>query len=260
MKYTLLCDSKKLMETLPLCEKYHLGIEAQGFDGVQFMEEHPDIVEVHKEALKNIEHRSIHGLFWDLVPGSSDPLIQAVVRQRFEEAYDQARAIGADNIVVHHGGYVHGIFTQKTSQGAWDRRSVEFWKDFLKDKDPSVHFHVENLLEPDPESLLYLAENVNMENLDINLDIGHVNYASDIPVVDWIKRLNKHIGYVHIHDNMGLEDVHHGLGRGNLPLVDIFDALEEYAPDAIWSLEPAQCELEESIIWLQEHGYLPVNG
>jgi sugar phosphate isomerase/epimerase len=104
--------------------------------------------------------------------------------------------------------------------------------------------------------MIKLIEGVGKDNLNVNLDIGHVNYSSNLSVVEWIKRLNKHIGYVHIHDNMGIADDHHGLGQGNLPLVEIFEALEKYSPNAIWAIE--NHDLEESIEWLKNHGYFNI--
>ena len=253
MKWLLLCDSRNLEQTALLCKKHNLGIEAQAFWDPNYLNINSNGIEVHLNALKNISIRAIHGPFWDMCPGSYDSLIREATKIRFEDAYDCANKIKAKHIILHHGGYPAGVFTHKKSKNEWLSRNIQFWKDFLIDKDKSVKIHVENFLEPDPELMLQLIEGVDQENLDINLDIGHVNYSSDLSVIEWIKRLNKHIGYVHIHDNIGIADNHLGLGQGNLPLTEIFEALEKYSPNAIWAIE--NHDLEESIDWLKGHGF-----
>lgn len=256
MKSIILCDHAKLKETALLCKKYNFGIEAQSFYDPEYLDINPNAIEEHLNVLEDIPIRSIHGPFWDLCPGSFDNLIREVTKKRFDYAFSCASKIKAQNIVLHHGGFIDGVFTYKKSIDEWLNRNVEFWKDFLMNKDPNIKIHIENFLEPDPELMLQLIEEINKENLDINLDIGHVNYSSNLSVVEWIKRLNKHIGYVHIHDNFGNVDEHHGLGKGNLPLVEIFDALETYSPNAIWAIEHKIEEMEGSIDWLKKHGYL----
>ena len=73
----------------------------------------------------------------------------------------------------------------------------------------------------------------------------------------WIRRLGKRIGYVHLHDNNGERDEHLAFGEGTIPLADVCRALEEEAPDAVWTVELAGGipDLQKSMEWLVEHGF-----
>jgi sugar phosphate isomerase/epimerase len=73
-----------------------------------------------------------------------------------------------------------------------------------------------------------------------------------MPLLEWIEGLKDRIGYVHLHDNHGLEDEYLSLGEGNIPLIDVLNALRYYAPDAIWSLESGGKKMYQSIEWLRE--------
>jgi sugar phosphate isomerase/epimerase len=94
---------------------------------------------------------------------------------------------------------------------------MEFWHDFLSDKDPNIRIHLENMLELDPELISDVVRSIDRANLDINLDIGHAHCNSNTPVIKWIERLGSQIGYVHLHDNHGQSDEHLGLGPVRSP-------------------------------------------
>ena len=49
------------------------------------------------------------------------------------------------------------------------------------------------------------------------------------------------ITYVHLHDNHSETDEHLGLGMGNMDIKKVLNALNKYAPNAIWAIE---CKLE----------------
>ena len=86
------------------------------------------------------------------------------------------------------------------------------------------------------------------------LDIGHANIYSKIDVTDWIEKVNKNIGFVHLHNNFGENDDHNGLNNGNINMNEVCEALEQYSPNAIWEIETE--EWKESIKWLLENGYI----
>ena len=205
----------------------------------------------HIDAIKNVKSKSVHGPFADLCLGSSDKMIREVTRNRFEYAYDVAKKLKAQNLVLHHG------YVPKTSYPPnWIKRSFTFFDDFFANKSNDIKIHLENVLEFDSDMLFEVIEGLQGKNIDVCLDIGHAHCNSKISVVEWIKRLKGKIGYVHMHDNNGFEDEHLGLGMGNIPLDEVCEVLEQYSPQAIWAIESKTDHIQKSIDWMMTRGYI----
>lgn len=251
MRALILCDDTKADAVVPLCRQFGAGIEVQTFYDPRVLEQNPQALDEHARAIEGIAPVAVHGCFGDLCPGSFDALVRDVTRERFEQSYRVAAALGARHLILHHGYVPH----TSPPQG-WIRRSVQFWQDYLADKDPRMQVHLENLLEWDPDLISAVVKAIDCPNLDINLDIGHAHCNSRTSVVGWIEALGGLIGYVHLHDNHGVEDEHLGLGQGTIPLKDVCQALNAFAPEAIWALEAEGTGLLDSVEWLDAHGFL----
>jgi len=178
-------------------------------------------------------------------------MVRDVARNRFEMAYDIALNLDISHIVLHHG-YVPGT----SLPAGWLTRCTDFWEDFLESKSEKMRFPIENMLESDPYLLSDVVTAIDRENVDVCLDIGHVHCQSKVSVLKWIEYLGDQIGYVHLHDNHGEKDEHLGLGEGDIPLVDVCNMLCEYAPGALWAIEAEDIGIQESVIWLKEHGFI----
>jgi sugar phosphate isomerase/epimerase len=78
---------------------------------------------VHKRSLKitPIPLRGFHGPFSELVPASRDARIRQVSRDRFQRAYNLARVIGAQHLILHTG-YIPKTYPRET----WIDYSVAF--------------------------------------------------------------------------------------------------------------------------------------
>lgn len=251
MQALVFCDDADLQSTIPLCHTYKRGIEIQSFYDPQLLHQIPEAVEIHRQALESIELRAMHGPFADLCPGSFDPLVAQVARQRFDWAAAIAAQFNISHLILHHG-YVPG-----TSEiGNWIRRCTRFWREFLNTLPDTLVMHLENMLEREPAFLADVITAIDRPNINICLDIGHVHCHSAIPLLTWIESLGPHIGYVHLHDNHGETDEHLGLGQGTIPLDEMCQALQHYAPTAVWALETQVSNMETSLHWLEEHGFL----
>jgi sugar phosphate isomerase/epimerase len=178
-------------------------------------------------------------------------MIRDVARSRFEWAGRVAGELDATHIVLHHG-YVPGT----SMPSRWLARCRRFWMDFLATQSPGVQFHLENMLEHDPELLADVVAAINHPQVDVCLDVGHVHCHSTLSLVRWIERLGRQIGDVHLHDNHGTDDEHLGLGDGTIPLGEVCQALEAYAPQALWTIEAQPASLESSLRWLQQQGLM----
>ena len=238
MKEIILCDDTDLLDVILLCQEYSLGIEVQSFYDPEYLEKEIDGLQKHINAIKNVKSKSVHGPFADLCLGSSDKMIREVTRNRFEYAYDVAKKLKAQNLVLHHG------YVPKTSYPPnWIKRSFTFFDDFFANKSNDIKIHLENV-------------QLSMTYIQTNINIGHAHCNSKISVVEWIKRLKGKIGYVHMHDNNGFEDEHLGLGMGNIPLDEVCEVLEQYSPQAIWAIESKTDHIQKSIDWMMTRGYI----
>ena len=119
-----------------------------------------------------------------------------------------------------------------------------------------MNYFIENHLDHTPEMLSTVIAGINRDNVKVCLDLGHVHCYSKTSLLEWIKTLNDKIGYVHIHDNNGEKDEHLGIGKGNIPMIEVFNALNEYAPNAIWAIESKVEDMDESIGWLKINNFL----
>ena len=131
---------------------------------------------------------------------------------------------------------------------------------FLSSKDDGLRIHLENVYEDDYLIMIELLDRVNAalgrEALTVCLDIGHVHSNSSKTLEAWIIGLGSRIRYVHLHNNDGILDDHWGLWKGRIDIANILDLLMEYAPDSVWTIETIRTDIERSVVWLREKGYM----
>lgn len=249
MKALLIADGSDPATVAPVCRDHGVGVEVQAFHDPAYYESTPDAVAFHEDTLADIELRALHAPFRDLRPGAVDSLIRAATKQRLDEGFAFAEGLGARYLVAHNG-YTPGLAPAEV----WNQRAVGFWKAFLDEHDPRIQLCIENVLEPEPDGLIDLIDCIGDRRVRVNLDIGHVHCHSNLGVVRWVEMLGPRTAYVHLHDNHGAEDEHLGLGKGTIPLVEVCHALEQHAPDALWTIEAPRQGIEQSMDWLRSHG------
>ncbi|MFH0910411.1 MAG: TIM barrel protein [Planctomycetota bacterium] len=251
MKALLLCDSRHPEEVARLCTARGLGMEMQSFYDPTYVERESGAIELHRRAVEAVPLRALHAPFWDLCPGSRDPRVQELARERMERACSIAQALSAEHVVVHHAFIPH-----MHKEGEYLERSLPFWDALFDEAPAGLHFHVENILDEEPEGLAALVDRIGRANVDVNLDVGHAHCFSKIPVVEWIARLGERIGYAHLHANHGERDEHLALGEGTLPMREACEALNRHAPGALWAVECEAEDLEAALAWLEENGFI----
>jgi hypothetical protein len=171
---------------------------------------------------------------WTATEDASGRVVRggSFVNDRFQSAYELARIIGAQHLVLHTG-YIPKTYPRHR----WVENSVAFWVDFLSDKRGGMGFHLENVYEDDCSMMSELLDTVNealqTDALTACLDVGHVNANSSKPFEEWIEGLGGRIQYVHMHNNDGVLDDHFGLWRGKIDVVNVLDLLMKHSPDAV---------------------------
>ena len=238
-------------EVFKLAEEFQLGIEIQGFMEPYMINDFASAEKATKEKLLNIQQCSMHGPFIDLFPASKDPAIVEVVKKRFSEAYKTAKTLNARHLVFH-AGFIPKAYYPKD----WLNNCTVFWKDFLSNIGEDIEIHIENVCEDDFSLINDLIESIHNPIFSACLDIGHVNVNSSNSLEHWIRGMNSNIRYVHLHNNDGVFDGHYGLCRGQIDILRTLNLLEAYAPNAAWSLETKLAETKQSVLWLEQNGFI----
>lgn len=253
MKSIVLCNYHVPEKSLPYYDEFGFGVEIQKF--LDIVDDTDDIIALYNKVLPVGIERYMHAPYWDLCLGSSNKRISDVTRLFFDYSYDVAGRLGCQGVTVHHGDVPH-----TTRPAKWVERAVGFWQDFFDSNRGDVKVFMENHLERTPDMLIEIIDKCEEQRLAVNLDVGHAHAFSELSVVEWIVRLGSRIGYVHLHQNNGSYDEHLALTKGNMEMQEILHALEEHAPQAVWALEHGWDDLDESIAFLIECGFVKRGG
>lgn len=233
-------------DALPMARKYGLGIEIAEFCTAWNMDERFSVVdETLKMMLNGISNTTLHGPFNELFPCAIDKKARKLAAYRYRQAIDLAKRYGSKKVILH-GGYNGWLYYP-----VWyTEQSIEFWKDFLRKKDPGVPIVLENVLEREPAWILDIIKGVDDPRLRMCLDIGHVSAYSNVSVMDWLETCAPYISHFHVHNNDGTLDQHNALNDGRIPMKEFLLRAEELCPDATYTLELMKAE--DSVRWLLE--------
>ena len=218
-----------------ILKDYDIGIEIIEF-GIGYTLDKDDngiseYCEKMGDLIKN-KSLSIHGPFLDLNTASFDNMIKQATLTRYNQAYSVAKRLGADRIVFHSCYYEDIYF-----KDVYINNSLDFWREFLSDKDESIKIHIENIYEKDLLVLKELVDKVNSNIFSICLDIGHANCYSNESLEEIIKSLNNRIGHLHLSNNDGKRDSHCGFNNGNIDILMTLDLIDKYCNDPSMTIE-----------------------
>ncbi len=181
---------------------------------------------------------TIHGPFQDLAPGAADDLVLAASRQRLRQAW-RWLPVFRPLAVVCHLGY-------EARHHSWDwenwlsRTAATFRELGARAQTLGIRVMLENVYEKDPEILTKAIRRINLPNVQVCLDVGHLNSFGGGDFPGWLESLWPLIGHLHLHDNQGDFDNHLALGTGNVPLEFVLTFLAERGKRPLITLEPHQ--------------------
>ena len=248
-----LCNNGNFDKYLEIVKRQKVGIEFQTFADPFYKNVKKEVAR-EKELSKGIKRRSLHAPFSDLNLGTKMLGLRKETMKYFNHAYKIAKELGCDSVIVHNG-YIPRTYSVES----WVRKACEFWKEFFADKDDSITMMVENQFEKDSEIILKEIDAVHDKRLKVCLDVGHAHCNSDMSVYDWIKTLNKRIGYLHLHNNHGKYnkmvenlDEHNGFDNGTIDFEKVMKLVKENCPKAILAVESRLDEAEKSIEFLKK--------
>ncbi len=194
---------------------------------------------------------TIHGPFWDLNPGSIDPLIRQVSRCRFQQLFDAAGVFEPLQVVVHTG------FDPRHHSGhreAWLANSLASWEPLVERAEKMrIPLLLENVWEHGPDLHRTLLDKIGSPFFGFCLDVGHQHSFSSSPLSSWLESLSGYLREIHLHDNDGRGDSHLPVGRGNIDFESLFEYLGRNKIRPLLTLEPHREEhLAESLAGLEK--------
>ena len=215
-----------------------MGLELIGFCTAERMEDE-ELLASEEVRLRTFGRKSLHAPYYELTPCAIDSLIGRVSLHRYRQAVETSLRLGIRRMVVHSGYAPQMYFPE------WfEPKSIEFWRDFVRELPEDFEMLLENVLDVRPEHIRDVCDGVDDPRLRICLDVGHANAYSEVPVEDWIAMLGGRIAHVHLHNNDGSRDAHAPLNAGIMDIVHILELLDKYAPDAeicIESVDAVSC-------------------
>lgn len=231
---------------LELGMNVELGFEAEALDRTSRRE--------YQAAAERLRERgcriTMHGPFWDLAPGSLDPLVRQVSRFRLQRFFDLLEVFQPLQVVCHTG---YDPVHHKGHREFWLDESVELFEPLTARAERlRIPLLLENVWEHDPKLHIDLFERIDSPWLGFCLDVGHQHSFSRTPLKEWLEALGGHLMEVHLHDNDGSHDDHLPVGAGTIDFALLFDFLHKSGKEPILTLEPHSDEhLSESLSGLK---------
>ena len=257
-------------------ERYGFGLELDHLCISENLNEE-NREKITEEMTKAAAGRSaiVHGPFTELIPCAIDERARELAMKRHMESIEICRKLGVRKLILHSGWIPSMYFP------SWQvERSVEYWKKLVTKASAAVTnpakagaavtnrakagaatpgtgaapgetftICVENVFEPEPDTLIEIIDGANDPRLKICLDVGHANAVKTTGIVEeWIEKMGERIGHFHLHNNDGGSDSHGELTDGALDMERILRLAEKRCPDATYTIESRKCE--KSAAWM----------
>ncbi|MBU0987023.1 MAG: sugar phosphate isomerase/epimerase [Proteobacteria bacterium] len=183
----------------------------------------PDVRDIADRLHQNGLSITLHAPFMDLSPGSPDPAIRALTRQRFEQMLKFIPFFKPKTVVCHTA---YDGKRYSNLRDPWIENSLELWSWLgTRISAEGGRLMLENVYEDGPEDIRILFENLENQHVGFCLDTGHQAAFSKCSLKTWIDSLGSYLGQIHLHDNCGQQDDHLALGLGTIDFKVFFDYL-----------------------------------
>lgn len=158
----------------------------------------------------------MHLPFFDLRPGSLDPLILQATRQRLLQAVDTAMIYDPAHFIAHLD---YNDINYSHFKDQWLENSLATWEIVLE-RTAHTPLFLENVFERGPDQHVRVLGELG-GRAGACLDLGHWHcFARGCErgnLTQWLAALDPFRLHLHLHDNDGSGDQHLGLGRGTIP-------------------------------------------
>jgi sugar phosphate isomerase/epimerase len=197
---------------------------------------------------------AVHLPFFDLRPGSLDPMILKASRDRLLDAVEVAQVYNPAHFIAHLD---YNAVTYSHFENAWLENSLATWEMVL-DQTAGTPLYLENVFELTWDHHLRVLEGLG-GRAGACLDVGHWHCFARgerrRDLTQWLTALDPFLGHLHLHDNDGSTDQHLGLGRGTIPWEELWAWLEKRKTPVSATFEPhTQEDFLATKAYLRGHG------
>jgi sugar phosphate isomerase/epimerase len=194
---------------------------------------------------------SVHGPLFDLNPGSQDTIIRDYTKFNFMRSLNISALLKAKIVVFHLG---LNPLVPKDYREIWLKTSMKTWKPVVNHaRRLGIVIAIENMFLNAPYLLRKVIEMVDSPNMQVCLDVGHVNVYSAVPLEEWVDALGKYVVKVHINDNDAQNDLHLAFGEGNVDYRRAYRLLRDKKVRALMTLEMTPDQLPVTLKYIKEH-------
>ena len=198
-----------------------IGIDANTLDNFSKAE----FDDIARQISKRKLSVTLHAPFIDLSPGSPDPAVRSLTRQRYRQ-FASLFPVFNPKTVVFHSGWDGKKYWGLEEE--WISNSMELWEWMAEEtRKEGISLVLENVYEEDPQEFMRFFGKMKKMGIGFCLDTGHQSAFGRVPLTQWLKALGSHIRQVHLHDNDGLHDDHLALGRGKIDFSLLLGFLNE---------------------------------
>ena len=253
-------DRSNIEDCIGLAMEYGLGVELMAFA-------YPDVLDgnwKHElDTYRSILHAipgpiSLHGPFMDMASGSPDEQVNLLSASRYRHVIHIAAELGAE-VVVLHANFIGSLHNVSYREG-WHKRNVPYWQSIAEyAADRGVFVALENMWEYEPNILADILREVDHPHLRACLDIGHAMLFGDsgYKLEDWLAKISPWLIHVHMNNNNGVIDEHHGFDweHGVLDYTKILPLLRSLAqaPNLVLEMHTTE-DMRDSLSYFELSG------
>ena len=176
---------------------------------------------------------TMHAPFCSVNLASINPNIRKASVSEILNSIHYASSLGCKLIVVHPGIISYPRSLNKFQRIANANECDSFLQICEKAEQQKLVVCVENMPRLPPafkeswtgDEMVKIVDACSSPYVQIALDVGHCN-TTDIPIPSMIKRFDKSIKHVHIHDNDGTRETHSIVGKGSINWLSVITALK----------------------------------
>lgn len=210
-----------------------IGFDANALDRFSLKDFEAVANQIRKRGLST----TLHAPYLDLSPGSLDSSVRSLTKRRFQQVLALVPMFQPES-VVFHTGYDHKRYWGL--KDVWIEKSQALWIWLSEEiKKQESLLMLENVYEQSPQEFLDVYEGLRGQHVGFCLDTGHMAAFSVVELPAWLQGLGELIEQVHLHDNLGNQDDHLALGKGQIDFRLLFKYLKGRKSDPpIITIEP----------------------